>query len=151
MQTGILWKVGLLSALPHLASVVAMVAVSRLSDRWKKRSLLLAASLAVAAAGWLLTLLAEGPWLKLAGLCLAQSGMMAVLPVFWTLPSLFLGGAAAAGGIALINSLANIGGIFAPSLIGRFGIAPMVAVMVWGMVMALLTQWFVENRRPRLD
>ena len=151
VQTGILWKVGLLSALPHLASVVAMVAVSRLSDRWKKRSLLLAASLAVAAAGWLLTLLAEGPWLKLAGLCLAQSGMMAVLPVFWTLPSLFLGGAAAAGGIALINSLANIGGIFAPSLIGRFGIAPMVAVMVWGMVMALLTQWFVENRRPRLD
>ena len=74
---------------------------------------------------------------------------MAVLPVFWTLPPLFLGGAAAAAGIALINSVANIGGIFAPTVIGRFGVAPMVAVMVWGVAMAALAWWFVE-RRARL-
>jgi hypothetical protein len=85
----------------------------------------------------------------LGGYITFPGGMMAVLPVFWALPSLFLGGAAAAGGIALINSLANGGGIFAPSMIGRYGIAPMIGVMVWGVAMALLTQRFVESRRSR--
>ena len=143
------WKVGLLTVLPHLAAVVAMVVVSRLSDAWRMRSALVGVSLAAAAAGWLVAWRVENPWLALAGLSLAQAGMMAVLPVFWTLPPLFLGGAAAAAGIALINSVANIGGIFAPTVIGRFGVAPMVAVMVWGVAMAVLAWWLVE-RRARL-
>ena len=63
---------------------------------------------------------------------------MAVLPVFWALPPLFLGGVAAAAGIALINSVANIGGIIAPSLVGAFGVGPLVAVMLWGVVTALV-------------
>ena len=139
------WKIGLLSALPHLASVAAMVAMSRLSDLWRMRALPAAVSLAAAAAGWLLAWQAGNPWLALAGLCLAQAGMMAVLPVFWALPPLFLGGAAAAAGIALINSVANIGGIFAPSVIGRFGVGPMVGVMAWGVAMAVVAWWFVER------
>ena len=77
--------------------------------------------------------------------------MMAVLPVFWALPSLFLGGAAAAAGIALVNSIANGGGIFAPKVIGSFGVGPMVAVMVWGMGMALLASWLIERRAAAAD
>ena len=76
---------------------------------------------------------------------MAKAGMMAVLPVFWALPSLFLGGAAAAAGIALINSVANIGGIFAPRVIGAYGLAPMVAVMAWGMVLAVASIALVER------
>ena len=145
----ILWQVGLLSALPHLASVVAMVVTSWLSDRWRSRSLLVAAALLAAGAGWAVAWQAENPWAALAGLCLAQAGMMAVLPVFWALPPLFLGGAAAAAGIALINSVANIGGIFAPRIIGALGVGPMVAFMAWGVMMALLARVLVENRRDR--
>ncbi|MFM8933322.1 MAG: MFS transporter, partial [Gemmataceae bacterium] len=140
---------GLLSALPHLASVVAMVLTSWLSDRWRSRSLLVAAALLAAGVGWAVAWQAENPWAALAGLCLAQAGMMAVLPVFWALPPLFLGGAAAAAGIALINSVANIGGIFAPRIIGAWGVGPMVAFMVWGVLMALLARTLVENRRDR--
>jgi ACS family tartrate transporter-like MFS transporter len=139
------WKVGLLAALPQIAAVAAMLTVSRLSDALGLRSALVAAALLVAAAGWLLAWLPVGPWGLLLGLSLAQAGMMAVLPVFWALPPLFLGGVAAAAGIALVNSVANGGGIFAPTLVGRFGLGPMAAVMLWGVLMALLAWWFIER------
>jgi hypothetical protein len=122
-----------------------MLTVSRLSDALGLRSALVAAALLVAAAGWLLAWLPVGPWGLLLGLSLAQAGMMAVLPVFWALPPLFLGGVAAAAGIALVNSVANGGGIFAPTLVGRFGLGPMAAVMLWGVLMALLAWWFIER------
>jgi MFS family permease len=167
----ILWQVGLLAALPHLASVGAMLLTSWLSDRWRVRSLLVAAALMVAGAGWALAwgmendrMLADGqslipgagwalawgiesPWIAMGGLCLAQAGMMAVLPVFWALPPLFLGGAAAAAGIALINSVANIGGIFAPRIVGAWGVGPMVAFMAWGTIAAALARVVVEKKQ----
>lgn len=142
---GLFWKVGLLSTLPQITAVAAMLVVSRLSDLQGQRAGIVAASLAAAACGWLLAWLPAGAWTKLVGLCLAQAGMMAVLPVFWTLPSLFLGGAAAAAGIALINSVANAGGIVAPSIIGSFGVGPMVAVMIWGLLMAVLARRLIEQ------
>jgi MFS transporter, ACS family, tartrate transporter len=139
-------KVGLLSTLPQIAALVAMPLVSRLSDSSGRRSFVVLGSLLVAAAGWLVAWKAADPWVALAGLSVAQAGMMAVLPVFWTLPPLFLGGVAAAAGIALVNSVANIGGIFAPKLVGEFGVGPMAAVMAWGMLMAVLAWWSVERR-----
>src|SRR5262249_52894568 len=72
-------------------------------------------------AGWLLADNASDPWLFMAGLCIAQTGMMCMLPTFWTLPTAFLGGTAAAGGIALINSLGNIGGRVAPHRLRAWG------------------------------
>jgi ACS family tartrate transporter-like MFS transporter len=144
--TGLFWKVGLLSVIPQLAAVIAMLAASRISDSSGLRSPVVLVALAVAAAGWLLAALPVGPWGQLAGLSLAQAGMMAVLPVFWALPPLFLGGVAAAAGIALVNSVANGGGIFAPKLIGSFGVGPMAGVMVWGMLMAMFAWWFIERR-----
>ena len=80
---------------------------------------------------------------------------MAVLPVFWALPPLFLGGVAAAAGIALINSVANIGGIIAPSMVGSFGIGPLVAIMLWGVAMALVAwrtlEWPTLRARKNLE
>jgi hypothetical protein len=96
-------------------------------------------------AGWALAWGMESPWIAMGGLCLAQAGMMAVLPVFWALPPLFLGGAAAAAGIALINSVANIGGIFAPRIVGAWGVGPMVAFMAWGTIVAALARVVVEK------
>ena len=143
---GLYWKVGILSGLPQLAAVIAMLAASRVSDSSGRRTPVVLAALAVAAAGWLVAWLPVGPWERLLGLSLAQAGMMAVLPVFWALPPLFLGGVAAAAGIALINSVANGGSIFAPRIIGSFGVGPMVGVMAWGMLMAGLAWWHIERR-----
>lgn len=152
---GTYWKVGLLSTLPSILSVIAMVTVSRISDRSHSRATLVAGALAAAAVGWSFAWQGGDPWTKLAGLCVAQAGMMAVLPVFWALPPLFLGGVAAAAGIALINSVANIGGIIAPSLVGRFGVGPLVAIMLWGVAMAILAWWTLEwpalRARKRLE
>lgn len=145
-EVGKYWKVGLLAALPQVLAVVAMFAAGRISDSTGRRSPVVFGALAMAAAGWLLAWLAPNPWAALLGLSLAQAGMMAVLPVFWTLPPLFLGGAAAAAGIALINSVANVGGIFAPKVIGAYGLGPMAGVMVWGMVMAIVAWWGIERR-----
>lgn len=76
-------------------------------------------------------------WPQLLGLCLAQTGMMSMLPVFWTLPTAFLTGAAAAGGIALINSVGNIGGILGPTILGRFGMWSMAACLAARALLAM--------------
>ena len=55
----------------------------------------------------------------LVGLAIACIGIYAALSVFWTLPTSYLGGAAAAGGLALINSFSNLGGFFGPTIMGR--------------------------------
>jgi len=152
---GVYWKIGLLTTLPSILSVVAMVVVSRISDRTRSRATLVAGALTAAAVGWYFAWQGGDPWTKLAGLCVAQAGMMAVLPVFWALPPLFLSGVAAAAGIALINSVANIGGIIAPSLVGSFGIGPLVAVMLWGVAMALIVwrklEWPTLRTRKNLE
>jgi predicted MFS family arabinose efflux permease len=132
--------IGLLTALPHLCAVVAMALVGISSDRSGERRLHLTAAALVAATGWAIVAGASSPALALAlvGLCLAQAGMMSMLPVFWTIPATFLSGAAAAGGIALINSVANIGGFFAATILGRFGIPAVAALLVGGAALAAL-------------
>ena len=148
------WKVGLLAAVPQVLAVIGMLSAGRISDSSGRRAPVVFAALAVAAAGWLVAWLAPNPWAALVGLSLAMAGIMAVLPIFWALPPLFIGGAAAAAGIALINSVANIGGIFGPKVIGAYGLGPMAGVMAWGMLMAVVAWWTIErpltgSRSPR--
>jgi len=58
------------------------------------------------------------PMAKVALLCVAAMGIFSMLPVFWTLPTAFLTGTAAAGGIALVNSIGNLSGYVGPQIIG---------------------------------
>src|SRR5262249_36897886 len=104
-------QIGLLSALPHVCAIVGMSLLGMSSDRRHERRWHLAAAALLAAIGWGLIAWNTAPLVTLIGLCLAQTGMMSMLPIFWTLPTMFLTGAAAAGGIALINSVANLGGL----------------------------------------
>jgi ACS family tartrate transporter-like MFS transporter len=134
------FEIGLLSALPHLCAAVGMVLFSRSSDRTGERRGHVAVAALTAAAGWAISALATSPAMALAGFCLAQLGMMSMLPIFWTLPTGFLTGAAAAGGIALINSLANIGGFLGPTVLGQFGLWAMVTTMMVGAALAMCVQ-----------
>src|SRR5262249_40364696 len=102
-------EIGLLTAIPSVAAVIGMVVIGMHSDRPGERCLHVAGSALLAAAGWTLSATAKDPWVALEGLALAQLGMMSMLPTFWALASSFLSGTAAAGGIALINSVANLG------------------------------------------
>lgn len=136
-------QIGLLTALPHLCAIVVMSLVGISSDRTGERRWHLAGSALLAAVGWSLVAWGPSPAVALVGLCLAQAGMMSMLPVFWTLPGVFLSGVAAAGGIALINSVANIGGFFGASILGQLGLWSMAAILFSGSVLsaASLRHW----------
>ena len=112
-------EIGVLAAVPNLAAIVGMVGFGVSSDRtgeWRRH---IAVAAFIAAGGWALVALAPSAGFVLLGLTLAMLGMKSMLPTFWTLPTSFLSGAAAAGGIALINSVANIGGFFGPNVMGQ--------------------------------
>lgn len=106
--------VGLMTAVPWGIAMIATFVLSRLADRTGKRRLVATASLAAAAVGIFASALTDNPVMGLAALSLGAAGFISVQPVFWTLPTGMLVGAAAAGGIALINSIGSLGGFVAP-------------------------------------
>jgi ACS family tartrate transporter-like MFS transporter len=108
----------LLSAIPSVVAAGAMVVVGRHSDRTGERRWHVALSMIVASAAFLLAAHVQPPALALALLCVAWSGLKSCQGPFWAIPPTFLAGPAAAGGIALINSVANLGGQFGPWLVG---------------------------------
>lgn len=143
------FEIGLLSAAPHLCALIGMTVWAASSDRTGERRKHVAFAAFVAAAGWLLSMASASPWVSLAGLCLAQMGMMSMLPTFWAIPPSFLRGVAAAGGIALINSVANIGGLLGPSILGRSGAngpIVMATILLGGSVLALIIR---HDREPK--
>lgn len=112
-------QVGLLTAIPYGAAAIAMVLVSKSSDRSGERRFHLAVCAAAGAAGLiLLTLFSHNIVMAMAALTLATMGILTTLPLFWTLPTAFLGGLAAAAGVAIINSVGNLAGFVSPYAIG---------------------------------
>ncbi len=111
--------VALVSAIPYVAAAVAMVIVGGHSDRTGERRWHVALSALAGAAGFALAALVPTSlgW-SLAALSLAAMGVWGTLGPFWALPTAFLTGRAAAGGVALVNSVANIGGFIGPTVVG---------------------------------
>jgi ACS family tartrate transporter-like MFS transporter len=110
--------VGLVTILPYLVAAVAMVVIGADSDRRGERRWHVALPAFTGALGLVLASQAQAPTLALAALSLAALGIFGAFGPFWAMPTAFLGGSAAAGGIALINSIGNLGGFVGPSLIG---------------------------------
>ena len=111
-------QVGLISAAPYLAAAVAMVLWGRHSDVTGERMWHVCAPACLGAAGFLASARATDPYLSLLALTFGAVGIYAALPVFWTLPTVMLSGTAAASGIALINSVGNLGGYLGPYAVG---------------------------------
>jgi MFS transporter, ACS family, tartrate transporter len=110
--------VGLLTAIPFAAAAIAMVVVAAHSDRTRERRRHVAMSASVAATGLLFSTFAPNPGLSLVALSIAAMGLYSYTPPFWSMPTAFLRGPAAAAGIALINSIGNLGGFTGPYLMG---------------------------------
>jgi MFS family permease len=113
------FNIGLLSAIPFFAGTLAMVINASHSDKTGERRMHCAVAAIIAALGLALT----GAFLGSAvtamfALTVAAIGVLGAMPIFWSFPSLFLSGSAAAGGIALINCIANLAGFVAPYAIG---------------------------------
>lgn len=110
--------VGFLNAVPYLAAAVAMVVMGRYSDRTGHRRWPVALGAITSAVGFALSGWMHSPALAIAALILAFVGLKSTLGPFWALGTAFLSGTAAAGGIALINSVGNLGGFAGPYLVG---------------------------------
>ena len=112
------YVVGLINMIPYAAAGVAMVLVGRSSDRSGERHGYIAAAAFCSAIGFCAAAYFANPWLAVAALTLAFAGQKSSLGPFWAMGASTLSGTAAAGGIALINSVGNLGGYVGPKLVG---------------------------------
>ena len=113
-------QVGLLSMIPWGASIVAMLYWGARSDRTGERHWHAAGGFFLNMAGLLLLALANhSPVVSMIALTLIAMGWAGSVVTFWSLPTAFLSGTAAAAGIAWINCVGNLGGYFGPDMIGR--------------------------------
>jgi D-galactonate transporter len=109
--------VGMLAAIPALFGIAGMVLIGRSSDQRLERRWHYAFTMMVAAVGLLITIVARGDLaMSLAGLCLVSIGHSAATPILFTAVSEYLPKKTAAGGIALISSLGNLGPAVMPSI-----------------------------------
>lgn len=114
-------RIGLLTAIPYIIGAIGMVVLSRHSDRTRERRWHAAGAAFLGGAGLVAASLLSGHLaLALVALSFATVGILATMPLFWAMPTAYLSGPAAAGGIALINSLGLIGGFVSPFVIGWF-------------------------------
>jgi len=112
--------VGWIMAACYLCGAAGMILIGRSSDRHREARLhsgfaALVGAVAMAALGFLVP---HGSYFALVALALAIIGTMSAIPVFWQMPNAFLSGSAAAAGVALINSVANLAGFGAPFAMG---------------------------------
>ena len=139
--------IGVLSTIPYIASAIAMVLVGVHSDRsgerrWHLAASALAGGVAVAVAAYTTSILPA-----LAAISVALMATFSMQGPFWATATSLMSGTAAAAGIALINSLGNLGGFFGPSIIGfmhsaglgfRGGMLVIAIFLALGGVLALL-------------
>jgi ACS family tartrate transporter-like MFS transporter len=137
----------LLSAIPYVSATIGLVVVGSHSDHTGERRWHVAVPCLIGAIGFVLTVLApQTPAFALTTLSIAAFGIWGTMGPYWTLPTAFLRGTAAAGGIALVNSIGNLGGFVGPYLVGWIrdatggftaGLLALAAILVIGAAIVL--------------
>ncbi|AGP60966.1 MFS transporter [Streptomyces rapamycinicus NRRL 5491] len=148
--------IGVLSAVPFVAALVAMNLFGRSADKRRERRWHLVIPSLMGAVGFSLSAVWNGSTaLSLTALSIAAAGVLTCAPLFWSLPTAFLGGTAAAAGLAIINSVGNLAGFVSPYMIGALKDAtgsasiPMYVLaftLVVGAAAVLTTKKQVVNR-----
>jgi MFS family permease len=109
---------GIINAIPYLTAGVVMILVARYSDKTGERRGVVAVAAVSSAVGFALSAWFKNPYFAMAALTLAFVGLKSTIAPFWAMTTAFLGGTAAAAGIAFINSVGNLGGYAGPHLVG---------------------------------
>ena len=150
-----IFETGAIVAVPFLVGAVAMVLWSRHSDSTVERTWHLALPAALGGVTIPVALYLDSPFAVMATITLTAVGVFCALPVFWYLPPLVLTGAGAAVGIALINSVGNLGGYIGPFVIGALkeytgnlasGLYFLSGVMVFGLLLTAVVYQVLERR-----
>ena len=111
-------QVGLITAVPYTLAAIAMYLWSRHADRKAEHVWHVAIPMGLGGLAIPVALYLDSPLLVMIPVCITAMGVFSAIPSFWALPAQFLTGAAAAGGIGLINSVGNLGGFAAPYATG---------------------------------
>jgi D-galactonate transporter len=148
--------IGLFTAIPYSAAVVAMLLFGRSADKHRERRWHLVVPMVLGAIGLVGSALSgTNTGIAVAFLALAAAGVITSAPLFWSLPTAFLGGTAAAAGIAGINSVGNLAGFASPYLIGwlkdltqstNIGMYVLAGVLVVGCIAVLSVPARLVNR-----
>jgi ACS family tartrate transporter-like MFS transporter len=142
------FEVGLLSAVPYAVAALGMVVTSRHSDRTNERRWHVAIAALVGGVSLAASAFVQSLVPSLVLLSLAMLGVASMFGPFWTLTTATVEGIGAAAGIALVNSVGNVGGFVGPYLLGYVrdvtqsfaaGLVCIGALLVGGGVLALLT------------
>jgi sugar phosphate permease len=145
------FQAALVTAIPWVFGLISVAFFPGLADRTRKHRLIGTSLLLVTAFGIAISGALSGtPVLAIAGLSLAAVGFVAMQPIFWTLPTEYMTGFAAAAGIGLVNSLGNLGGFLAPnmrdyfnrSVGGNAGLYSLAAAAVVGAILFAITGLF---------
>ena len=148
------FHVGLLTAIPNAIAIVGMLLIGRSSDRTLERRWHTLICAVVAGVGLSLSAAyGSDTWLAVSAVSVGMVGIMACLSIFWSLPTAILAGTAAAGGIALVNSMGNLSGFVSPYMLGyikdttkslALGLYALGGLIVFG---AILVMIFAHRQR----
>ena len=152
------FDIGLIMAVPYLIATICMVLWSRHSDKTGERTLHCAGGLGLAAIAMLCSAYAgvESPVLAMTAMTFVAIGMYCSQPTFWAMPTGYLTGVAAAGGIAFINSVGNLGGFIGPFAVGwlkdnaggfKAGLMFLAGCLLIGSIVALIVGRKIERLR----
>jgi cyanate permease len=147
-------EVGFIVAVPNLAAAIGMVLWTRHSDRMRERPWHVALPAFVGCLGLVAGATVSNPILSTVALGVALIGIYAAIATSWTLPTAFLSGTAAAGGLALINAIGNLGGFLGPYFMGWIRTATgdySIALLTIGIGLALAGLIALAMRRAVAD
>jgi ACS family tartrate transporter-like MFS transporter len=112
------FEIGLISTIPYICGIIAMFLVARHSDKTQERRRHVGLPISAAFVGLIALTMTSNLWLSLVFICVSTAAIYCFVGTFWTLPNLFLSEATAAVGIAIINSVGNLGGFLGPYAVG---------------------------------
>ena len=146
--------VGFVTGACYVVASVAMIVWAARVDRTGKKIRNLTLACLVASVGLVLAIVSGNFWLSLAWITLALIGITSARAIFWTIPTRFLTGRAAAGGLAFINSVGTLGGFVGPYAVGWLrdatgsfsaGLLAMAGLLVLATMMSWSLTLFVEH------
>ncbi len=150
------WAIGLLTVLPYACAAVGMVVCGRLSDSARERRWHIVVPGVLGTFGWLVSVaFAKNAIVAEVALTVATTGVLVTLAQFWSLPTAVLTGAAAASGIAVINSVGNLAGFVSPYAVGwiidtthstTLGVYTLAGCLLVGSLLALTMPKRLVNR-----
>lgn len=151
-------QVGFLSSIPYVFGIMGLLIIPRSTDKLNDRYGHLSFLYALGACGMFFSAWLTSPVMQLIALSVVAFALFSTTAVFWTLPGRFLTGASAAAGIALINSVGNLGGYIGPFGIGLLkqytgnmasGLYFLTIVMIFGLILTYFVYAKFETKKSK--